>query len=833
MAPELGKSLIPTPGGATDFEVAGQVCYALLLQEGDLPLAQLEALCCSAMASPHGCLVLADTETPLQTSACGLQWHGLLEDTRACGTLVASPDRLSCPLRFGGELLGILAVGGKADGYSEDDQRRFADLAGLLAGSLHARLDFKRRQEDLSEAEAKARQQAQILDNIHDSVITMDLAGYITGWNKGAERLFGYTPDEALGRHILFLYADDGSAPLEEEDDLFYNAFLENGSREFEVRRRKKSGELFWASISLSLSRDEVGAPNGLIGYLVDITDQLASEEKLRLHAKIFEHNSEAVLITNAEQTIISANRAFTEITGYREDEVRGQRPTLLDPAQADPTLADEIYGTLASAGAWQGELWDRRKDGDTYPIWVSISSVKNARGQLTHYLLVFSDITERKEAERQIYRLAYYDALTGLPNRSLLFSLLEQALAEAQRGQGHGAILFIDLDRFKNINDSFGHAAADALLKEVARRLQAALREEDVVSRLGGDEFVVALFDISRREDATLVADKLLESLAEPYQVDRHEVLLTASIGIAIFPDDGREAETLLRNADTAMSRAKQNGVGQLFYSNEMNQRTFERLKLEGKLRRALDRDEFRLYYQPQVDLASGRIVGAEALIRWHHPELGLLAPNDFIPLAEETGLIVPIGDWVIDTACAQSRAWVDTGFPALTVAVNLSPRQFRPGLPQRVIELLAQHQLPGEHLELEITESMLMHNSEQVIDMMQQFQEAGITLALDDFGTGYSSLAYLKRFPIDNLKIDRSFVSGIPHDGDDSAIARAIVSMAKNLRLGVIAEGVETDEQLGFLKEAGCDEIQGYLFSPPIPAEEFQLLLERTNGH
>jgi len=833
MAPDQGNSFLPhLGGGATDFELAGQLCYALLLREGEIPVAQLEAMCRSAMASPEGTLYLANGDGTLELPASAGPWQALLEEARRSGTVATRPDALACPLTFRDMLLGLLAVGGKAEGYSALEHRRFGDLAALLAGALHARQAFNLRQEDLARMEAKVEEQSQILDHIHDSVITMDLSGYIMGWNKGAERLFGYTAAEAVGRHILFLYADDGSETLEEEDDLFYNAFLDHGRREFEVRRRKKSGEVFWASVSLSLSRNEAGEPAGLIGYLVDITNQLEREEKLRLHAKIFEHNSEAVIVTDAMQRVLSVNKAFCDITGFSEAEVRMSLPALLQPTRDDPELAAEIQVALASSGAWQGELWDRRKNGDTYPVWVSISSVKNTRGILSHYFLVFSDISERKEAERQIYRLAYYDALTGLPNRSLLFSLLEQALIEAQRNQTHGAVLFVDLDRFKTINDSFGHAPADALLKEVARRLQETLRAEDVVARLGGDEFIVALFDITKREHAALVGQKILDALAEPFQIEHHEVLLTASIGIAVFPDDGRDAETLLRNADTAMYRVKQTSGGPLFYSQEMNLRSLERLKLEGALRKAVERQEFRLYYQPQVELATGRIVGAEALIRWHHPEQGMIPPTAFIPLAEETGLIVSIGAWVLDAACRQGRLWREAGYEDLTIAVNLSPRQFRPGLSQLVNKTLERHDFPGENLELEITEGMLMHNSEAVMQMLEEFHQAGVRLALDDFGTGYSSLAYLKKFPIDNLKIDRSFVSGIPHDGDDSAIAKAIISMAKNLRLLVIAEGVETEEQLDFLRAAGCDEIQGYLFSPPVPVEDFQLLLERNNG-
>lgn len=679
----------------------------------------------------------------------------------------------------------------------------------------------------LDRAENQMQRQYYILDQIHDSVITMDLDGFITGWNKGAERLFGYTEEEVLGHHILFLYADE-----QEEDELF-NAFLENGAREFEVRRRKKSGEVFWASITLSLVRNEAGKPTGIIGYLVDITERLSTAERLRLHAKIFEHNSEAVLVTDAQWRILSTNRAFTTITGWQESDVLGKLPTMIEPVERDPQLKAEVETALDSAsGTWQGELWDRRRGDELFPAWVSLSAVRGPRGELSHRFMVFSDITERKEAERQIYRLAYYDALTGLPNRSLLFSLLEQALAEAHRGRLHGALLFLDLNRFKNVNDSFGHHAADTLLREVAQRLTTALRREDVVARLGGDEFVIALFDIKEREHAGIVAQKLLDALGAPIQVGAHEVMISASIGIAIFPEDGRDSETLIRHADVAMYRAKQSGShGFLFYSQEMNLRSLERLKMEGGLKRALEREEFTLFYQPQLDLTSGRIVGAEALLRWRHPERGMVGPGEFIAIAEETGLIIPIGEWVLDAACAQARLWRDAGIP-VRVAVNLSSRQFRPTLPEQIARFLGHHGISGDLLELEITESILMHNGEQAVSLVERLREAGILLSLDDFGTGYSSLAYLKRFPVDNLKIDQSFIAGLPEDGSDAAIVRAIIGIARNLGRCVIAEGVETEAQQAFLRDAGCDEIQGFLFSRPLPAPEFGQLLARTNG-
>jgi diguanylate cyclase (GGDEF)-like protein/PAS domain S-box-containing protein len=810
----------------SDFALAGQLSRPLLLPDGQVASEAVRAICCAAMHSPEGCFVLAGQTAPAP-------WAALFEGANDPEQPSREEDeggptkRLALPLVANHQLLGHLGVGGKAGGYLDEDCRRLVDLAALISGDLQTRHWLEQRKLALAVAELQVKQQSQMIDHINNSVITMDLAGFITGWNKGGERLFGYTAEEAIGRNILFLYAD------ENEEDLPFNAFLENHGREFEVRRRKKSGDIFWASISLSLSYDDAGTPNGLIGYLVDITERLQAEAKLRLHAKIFEHNSEAIIVTDPELRIVSTNKAFTDITGYRGEEVLGRKPSLLAPCRDDARLCEEIRSAVELAGAWQGELWDYRKNGESFPVWMSLSAVRNDKGELMHHFLVFSDISERKEAEKQIYRLAYYDALTGLPNRSLLYSLVEQAISEATRHHHHGALVFIDIDRFKNINDSFGHASADLLLKEAAQRLAGALREEDMIARLSGDEFVVALFDITHREHAAVVGRKLLDTLAAPFIIDKHEVTVSASAGIAVFPEDGKDAETLLKNADVAMYRAKQQGDNQcLFYSQEMNLRSLERLKLETALRRAIERKEFELYYQPQLDLKSGRIVGAEALLRWHRPGEGMVSPALFIPIAEETNLIVPIGEWVIDTAAAQNKAWQNAGLPVVPLAVNISPRQFRLGLPQLLTETLRKHQLSHQLFEVEITEGVLMHNSETIITTMREFQESGIALSLDDFGTGYSSLSYLKRFPISNLKIDQSFVRGIPQDPNDTAIASAIIGMAKNLKLCVIAEGVETEEQLAFLRDAGCDEIQGYLFSRPVPAADFAALLVKTNG-
>ncbi|MCK6405195.1 MAG: EAL domain-containing protein [Rhodocyclaceae bacterium] len=829
MGPDQGQKLYPRfDAGTTDFELAAQLYHAIFFHDGPIPVDVVRGLCCNALQSPAGCFVLG--EALLGNAA----WSDLYVEVQAKRTLVAAtpapeerlPDRLAFPLLFRDRMLGFVGVGGHPGGYDGDAIRRFADLGALLAAMLQARTSHDQRREELAISEREIRRQSQILDQIHDSVITMDLQGYITGWNAGAEHLFGYNADEIIGRNILLLYADEDASA-----DGFFNAFMENGSREMKVRRRKKSGDIFWASVSLSVSHDDSGVPNGLIGYIVDISGEQEAEEKLRLHSRIFDCAGEAILVTDATERIVSVNSAFCAITGFSASEVIGITPSTIRLGTENGRW-QEIQEVIAREGKWCGELSPMRKDGNTYPAWASISSVQTANGDVTHYCFVFADITERKEAEAQIYRLAYYDTLTNLPNRALLYSLLEQALIEAHRRHSHGAILFIDLNRFKHINDSFGHAPADSLLAEVGRRLAQTLRKEDVVSRLGGDEFVIALFDINRRDDAAVVTRKILSSLAEPFFIEGHEILLSASIGISVFPDDGRDAETLIRNADVAMYRAKQLGTGSfLYYSREMNLRSLERLKTEGGLRHALERNEFLLHFQPQLELNSGHIIGVEALLRWEQPGHGLISPAQFIPVAEETGLIVPIGEWVIEATCRQLREWLDAGLHPVKVAVNLSPRQFSHNLPRVVMSYLRQYDIPPDLLELEITESMLMHSADSVVAMMQEFADAGIVMSLDDFGTGYSSLSYLKRFPIDTLKIDQSFVRGIPHDADDSAIATAIIGMAKALRLRVIAEGVENESQLDFLKTAGCDEIQGYWFSKPVGATEYAALLSATN--
>ena len=735
----------------------------------------------------------------------------------------AADNQLVASATHDGHVFGYLTVSGRPGGYQDTDTALLEALARLVGWLLQARHEQAGRQADMEQHAQRLRQQVQILEHLQESVITMDLGGFITGWNRGAERLFGYAAQEAIGRNVLFLYADEN-----DDDAGFEDVFREHGGREMEVRRKRKNGEIFWASLQLSLLRDESGQPSGLIGYLTDITERRKAADMMRLHSRIFEYSEEAIMITDANERIIAVNPAFTRITGYTHDEILGETPRKFQSGRHDAAFYATMWDELAKSGHWQGEMWDRRKDGEIYPKWISIGSVPNEHGEVTHYFSIFSDITDRKRAEGRIHHLAYYDALTNLPNRTLFNRLLEQALTEARRLNQHGAVLFIDLNRFKPINDTLGHGIGDFVLQEVSNRFRATLRGADVVARLGGDEFVVGLFDVGKRERAGTVAQKLLASLDPPIVVNSMELKVGAAIGVCIYPDDGNDTETLLRLADIAMYRAKQVGPDAfVFYSQDMNQRAMDRLSLEAHLRRGIERQELLLYYQPKVSINGGGIVGAEALIRWKHPDRGMVPPGEFIPVAEETGLIIQISAWVLEEACRQARRWKDAGLPPTRVAINLSARDFSVGLPARVSQLLAEHGIGPEWVELEITESMLMNNTEKVIAVMDELAALGVALSLDDFGTGYSSLSYLKRFPIDTLKIDRSFVINIPRDGNDCAIAGAIISMAKQLKHAVIAEGVESADQLAFLRGLGCDEIQGYLFSPPVPAEKFEALV------
>lgn len=549
------------------------------------------------------------------------------------------------------------------------------------------------------------------------------------------------------------------------------------------------------------------------------------ARDELKLYATVFTNAAEGMTITDDHSRIIAVNPAFSQITGYTLEDIAGSTPAVLGSGRQSTSFYREMWATLEREGQWQGEIWNRRKDGEVYPEWLSITAVRKTSGELTHYIGIFSDITDRKAAEARIHHLAHHDALTNLPNRTLLQDRLEQAILQSRRNRRHAAVLFIDLDRFKLINDTLGHDVGDGLLSQMAQRCLACVRDTDTVARQGGDEFVVVLPELEQAQDAAMVARKLVTELGKPYLLGDHELTVTASIGIAIYPEDGRNASVLLRNADAAMYGAKSDGRNAYqFYSSELNTASLGELLLENQLRGALDRDELLLYFQPKVSAASGHIEGAEALLRWHHPELGLLAPGRFVPAAEEAGLIVSIGEWVLRTACRQLRVWLDAGIEPVRIAVNLSAQQFaHQDLVGLVKSVLAETGLPAGLLELELTETMLMRDVDRATDILSRLRALGVKLSIDDFGTGYSSLAYLKRFEVDVLKIDRSFVHDIRTDGADGKIAAAVIALAHSLGQQVVAEGVETEYQRDYLTRHHCDVLQGYLFGRPMPGEEF----------
>jgi diguanylate cyclase (GGDEF)-like protein/PAS domain S-box-containing protein len=556
------------------------------------------------------------------------------------------------------------------------------------------------------------------------------------------------------------------------------------------------------------------------------------ARRRIELLAQVFEHSGEAIMVTDSRDRIIEVNPAFVRQTGYAADEILGCDASVLDSQQTTPEQIEAIRATLRREGLWRGEVWDRARDGREYPKWLSISTVRDEQGDIQFHICSSTDVTEIKQAERQILHLAHHDTLTQLPNRVNLLVRLEQAMAGARREQQALAMLFIDMDRFKNINDTLGHQVGDGLLMAVGQRLRALVRDCDIVARLGGDEFVVVLTGIGPDGEraASAVAGKVLAELGRPYQVRGHHLHSTPSIGIALFPADGGDADTLMRNADTAMYHAKSVGRNNFqFFESAMNEASAERLLLEDGLRTAITSGELSLHYQPQLDLPSGQVVGLEALLRWRHPVLGMVPPLKFIPVAEDTGQIEAIGLWVLEQALAQIAIWRRAGHHEMRVAVNLSAHQLRSGkFTEHVSRALSLHGLPGEALELEITESVAMRDPARTAELLRQLRRHGVALAIDDFGTGYSSLAYLKQLPLSCLKLDRSFVMDIESDPNDAAICTATIQLAHSLGLGVVAEGVETSVQLEFLRRLGCDIVQGYYISKPLPAAEMTRFLQ-----
>lgn len=574
---------------------------------------------------------------------------------------------------------------------------------------------------------------------------------------------------------------------------------------------------------------DADGKVTGATGTMLDITKRKEMENNLRLSATVFENTTEGVIITDADENIISTNKAVFDITGYENYEIIQKPISIIKSERHDDEFYRDIQKTVSKTGSWQGEIWNKRKNGEIYPQWLNISVVKNANKEISNYVWVFSDISAIKESQQKLDHLAHHDPLTGLPNRLLLDVRMTQSLSRARRNKSKIAVMFLDLDHFKNVNDTLGHPVGDLLLQEVSRRLSDCVREEDTVCRQGGDEFIVILEELHDSHFASDVAQKIIISLAQKYNLQGHDVFVTCSIGISLYPDDSEDMTTLFKNADSALYKAKEQGRNTYqYYTDELTNKAMQRMHMENDLRNAIKRNELVVYYQPQVDLYSGQVIGIEALVRWQHPENGLMLPDDFIPLAEETGHIFQIGEFVLRSACKFLKSWIDKGLSKIKMSVNISAVEFnQKNFLRTITNILNETGLEGEYLELELTERTAMKDAQNTINIMRELRKIGVSFSIDDFGTGYSSLSYLKKFPISKIKIDKSFISNITTDSEDAAISQAVISMSHSMHLKTVAEGVETLEQQEFLRSHQCDEIQGHHFSYPLPEAKMEELL------
>ncbi|HEV2722593.1 MAG TPA: EAL domain-containing protein, partial [Thermoanaerobaculia bacterium] len=666
-----------------------------------------------------------------------------------------------------------------------------------------------------------------------------DAYGMIRMFNSGAERILGYDEAEMVGKHsVIELHQSKELAHYAERlamsetrpfDVLVVRASAE-GLEEREWTWMRKDGREVSVLLAVTALRNDAGAITGYLHVATDVTERKAAEAMLRKQSAAITASMDGIGILDAELEFTYVNDALAKLFGYPSPQalVGKSLSDLYEPSENEH-FRNWILPTVLERGRWRGETAGLRRDDGTFPQEISMTALDGGG-----IVCIVRDISERTYAEEQIKHLAYHDVLTGLPNRLLFKDRLTVALSHAQRNGSRLAVLFLDLDRFKVINDSLGHNIGDQLLQAVAARVQSCVRESDTVARLGGDEFTLLLPHLNRSEDAAPVAQKLLEAVRYPFHIEGREFFITTSIGVSLYPEDGLDAETLIKNADTAMYQAKEQGRDnyQLFNAF-INARALQRIALEHGLRRALSNDELAVHYQPIFDFRSGRISGMEALLRWNHPEMGSIPPGMFIPLAEANGVMVPIGTWAMRAACRQARQWHEAGFKNLSLAVNLSVCQLQqPDLVQRVREILEETQIQPRMLELEITESSAMQSPETSVRTLYELKKLGVRISLDDFGTGHSSLSYLKRFPIDTLKIDQSFVRDITTDPDTAAIVSAIIAMARSLRLKVIAEGVEFTEQANFLRRYNCDQMQGYLIKGPVPAHEFVDLIEETRA-
>ncbi len=666
-----------------------------------------------------------------------------------------------------------------------------------------------------------------------DPVMIVDGSGIIQHANAAACRFTGYTQEELIGLMVEALVPPAlRDAHGRHRQHMMAEYRSTSHKRSMALAIFTKSGEEIPVEISirtLPLDGEDVA-----VLAIREVGEPKQTEYTLMLANGVFNHSAEAILVTGPDRRILRVNPAFEAITQYQESEVLNRQPDeLIKSDRHSDEDYQQLWEVLSKTDLWKGELCDKRKDGSTFSAQHTISAVRDSTGQITHYIDLFRDISEKKQQEEYIRNLAHYDQLTGLPNRALFIDRLKQSIYRARRKHQNIGLMFIDLDRFKYVNDTLGHDAGDELLAKVAERLNETVREQDTVSRLGGDEFTIILEELAAPEDSVLVADKLIQHLCQPLDIKGHEMVVGASVGISTFPLHGDDQDTLIKCADTAMYHAKESGRNQSkLYNESMSAKASERFHLERLLRKAIEDEEFELYFQPQINITSGRVCGCETLIRWNNPEQGLIGPMEFIPLAEETGLIIPLGEWVLHHSLVCANRWQEQGVEDITVSVNVSSKQLSAGnFAEKVRQLVTLNAFPPERLELEITESAVMENPNQVIAELNQIRELGVNISLDDFGTGYSSLSYLKKLPVTKVKIDRSFVRDINVDKDDEEIVKAIIAMSRTLGLKVIAEGAETKDHIDFIRRADCHDVQGYYYSQPLPEADFIRFITEFN--
>ncbi|MCA1768414.1 MAG: EAL domain-containing protein, partial [Halomonas sp.] len=710
-----------------------------------------------------------------------------------------------------------------------------AILGGWLLRHYLKRLVLERKLQQRLEEREQARRQVQarearleaLVASMQDLIFVFDGEGRFVYVHAGDPDLLMGPPASLQGHHYREVLPGPMAGQLEAA---FERVTLTGRPTAYDYTLEVAGATRDFHAV-LSPLVDHGQEPGGALAVVRDVTEERATEAQLRIAASAFETHL-GMLITDGDSRILKVNDTFTRITGYTQAEVVGRNPRLLSSGLHSEAFYRRLWRSVLRTGNWQGEVWNRRKNGETFPEWLTLSAVRNATGTTTHFVATFSDLTERKAAEQEIHQLAFFDPLTGLPNRRLMLDRLEAALKDSYRNGQLGALLFLDLDRFKQVNDTLGHHAGDQLLREVAHRLEEVLRDTDTVARLGSDEFAVLLHDLGTEEEEVAVivervANKLLAVMQAPMRLGEERLSVSVSIGLTLYRDHETTLDDILQQADMALFQAKAAGRNALaFFDPEMQVRLQARARLETDLQQALPNDELCLYYQPQVD-ERGAVVGFEALLRWQHPVRGLVSPGEFIPLAEENRLIVTIGHWVLETACRQLAAWAaDPARAGLSLSVNVSPRQFRePDFVKRVLEILEATGAPASRLKLEVTESLLLEAKDQARSRMLELRERGVRFALDDFGTGYSSLAYLKRLPLDQLKIDQSFVHDLLEDEASEAIVASTIALAQSLQLEVVAEGVESAAQRDWLLAHGCRVLQGFLFGRPVPLEALPL--------